>query len=247
MPSTPVPGPRNPPEPQALPRRSDPWTDLALTLPIFVVYHLGVIFLPFRNAADPVTSELRALAKHSLPAYAALTLAIGVGLVGVLFAFGRRSALDPKRFALVGLEGALYAALMRLAGAYVVGSLRLAHAGADAGDDGGVLGSVMMALGAGFYEEVTFRVGIFGIGAALIRRVFGGALAWIGVVVWAVIEAGAFAAWHYTGALGDTWDMGSFVFRMVCGLVLTAIFALRGFAPAVWTHALYDVWVMIFE
>lgn len=33
---------------------------------------------------------------------------------------------------------------------------------------------------------------------------------------------------------------------MTCGLVLTAIYAFRGFAPAVWTHALYDVWVMVF-
>jgi hypothetical protein len=232
-----------PPEARALPRGSDPWTDLALTLPIFVVYHLGVIFLPFRNAADPVTSQLRALARHSMPAYAALTLAIGVVLAGALFAFGRRSALEPKRFALVAIEGALYAALMRLAGAYVVGSLRLA----PGGEEQGALGSGVMALGAGFYEEVTFRVGIFGIGAAVIRGLFKGPLAWLCVAVWAVAEAGAFAAWHYTGALGDPWDAGSFVFRMVCGLVLTAIFALRGFAPAVWTHALYDVWVMIFE
>jgi hypothetical protein len=24
-----------------------------------------------------------------------------------------------------------------------------------------------------------------------------------------------------------------------------AIYAFRGFAPAVWTHALYDVWVLV--
>src|SRR5438552_1758732 len=124
-------------------RRSDPWTDLALTLPIFVVYHLGVIFLPVRNAADPVTSELRALAKHSLPSYAALTLAIGAAFVAVLWTMGRKQALEPKRFLLVGLEGALYAVLMRLAGSYVVGSLRLAGGGAE----GGVFSSMVMALG----------------------------------------------------------------------------------------------------
>lgn len=232
----------DPPE-GALPRRSDPWTNLALTLPIFVVYHLGVIFLPFRNAADPVTSELRALAKHSMPAYAALTLAIGVAFAVALFAFGRKSALEPRRFLLVGIEGAVYAAVIRLAGAYVVGSLRLA----PAGDDGGALGSVVMALGAGFYEEIAFRVGLFGIGAAVIRRLFGRTTAFFGVLAWAAVEAAAFSAWHYTGDLGDHWDAASFVFRMVCGLVLTAIFALRGFAPAVWAHALYDVWVMLFE
>jgi membrane protease YdiL (CAAX protease family) len=229
----------------SLARKSDAWTDLALTLPIFVAYHLGVIFLPFRNAADPVTTELRALAKHSLPAYAALTLAIGVVFVAVLLTVGRRQVLDPQRFVLVGLEGALYAALMRAAGSYVVGSLRLA---AGAGE-GSVFSSVVMALGAGFYEEVAFRVVIFGAGAAVLRRLFGlrGFAAFAVTAVWGVGESLAFSAWHYTGSLGEGWDPSSFVFRAVCGLVLTAIFSFRGFAPAVWTHALYDVWVMVFE
>ncbi len=233
------------PEPGAVARRSDPLTDLALTLPIFVAYHLGVVFLPFRNAADPVTSRLHALSKHSLPAYAALTLAAGVVFVAVLWSAGRRQALDPRRFALVGLEGALYAALMRFAGGYVVGSLRLLPA---AGENG-VFGSVVMALGAGFYEEIAFRVILFGAGAAFLRKVLGlqGIAAFVVTVVWGVAEAVAFSAWHYTGQLGDEVQASSFVFRAVCGLVLTAIFALRGFAPAVWTHALYDVWVMVFE
>jgi hypothetical protein len=230
-----------------LARKSDPWTDLALTLPIFVVYHLGVIFLSVRNAADPVTAELRALAKHSLPAYAALTLAIGAAFVAVLWTAGRRQALDPKRFALIGLEGALYAFLMRFAGGYVVGSLRLAAAAGA--DDGGVFSSVVMALGAGFYEEVAFRVTIFGAGAAILRRLFGlqGLKAAMITLLWGVGEALAFSYWHYTGSLGDKFELSSFVFRAVCGLVLTAIFAFRGFAPAVWTHVLYDVWVMVFE
>ena len=38
---------------------SGPLTDLALTLPIFLAYHLGVVFLPVRNAADMVTSRQR--------------------------------------------------------------------------------------------------------------------------------------------------------------------------------------------
>ena len=232
-------------EADPLARKSDAWTDLALTLPVFLAYHLGVIFLPFRNAADPVTTELRALAKHSLPAYAALTLAIGGVFVAVLLTAGRRQALDPKRFVLIGLEGALYAALMRAASSYVVGSLRLA---AGAGE-GGVFSSVVMALGAGFYEEVAFRVGIFGAGAAILRRLFGlrGFTAFAVTAVWGMGESLAFSAWHYTGSLGDRWEPSSFVFRAVCGLVLTAIFSFRGFAPAVWTHALYDVWVMVFE
>src|SRR6185295_19383550 len=96
-------------------------TDLGLTLPIFVLYHLGVVFLPIRNAADPVTSELKELARHSLPMYGAFTLAIGVIFVGVLWALGQRRSLDAGRFFWIALEGTLYAVLMRFASSYVVG------------------------------------------------------------------------------------------------------------------------------
>ena len=222
-------------------QKSDAWTDLGLTLPVFIAYHLGVVFLPVRNAADLVTSELRGLAKHSLPMYATLTLALGALFVIALSTLGQKKALAPSRFIFIALEGTLYAVLMRAASSYVVGSLRLAGAGGD-----GAFGSVVMALGAGFYEEIAFRVGVFGVGALVLRQLFrkggkGGAI----TVVWALCESCAFSGWHYVGTMGESFDLQSFAFRAVCGLFLTVIFAFRGFAPAVWTHAIYDVWVMV--
>jgi hypothetical protein len=231
-------------EAQELAKKSDAWTDLALTLPIFLVYHLGVVWLPVRNAADPVTAELRALANQSLPLYAGLTLAVGLAFIVVLATLGRREALSGRRFALIAVEGALYAFLMRFAGAYVVGSLRLGPP--VPAENFTAFSGLIMSLGAGFYEEIAFRVGLFGLGALLIKATFGKGMKGLTLVFgWAVIAASVFAGWHYVGALGDPWSVQTFVFRAVCGLVLTAIFAFRGFAPAVWTHALYDVWVMV--
>src|SRR5215510_11406017 len=89
------------------PKKSDAWTDLALTLPIFIAYHLGVVFLPVRNAADPVTTELRALAKHSILLYAGLTLGIGVAFVMVLAVLGKREAIQKRQFFFIAMEGAL--------------------------------------------------------------------------------------------------------------------------------------------
>ncbi|WP_437991378.1 CPBP family glutamic-type intramembrane protease [Sorangium sp. So ce145] len=222
--------------------KSDALTDLALTMPIFVLYHLGVAFLPIRNAADPVTAELRALAKHSLPLYAGLTVAVGAAFVLVLSILGRGHALQTKRFALLAVEGALYAILMRFAGAYVVGSLRLGPPAAS----NDIFTGVVMSLGAGFYEEIAFRVGLYGLGALGIKFFFGRGVQGVVLMVgWAVVAAAVFSGWHYVGSLGDPWNLPSFVFRMVCGLVLTAIYVFRGFAPAVWTHALYDVWVLV--
>jgi Type II CAAX prenyl endopeptidase Rce1-like len=227
--------------PELASRKSDAWTDLGLTLPIFVAYHLGVAFLPVRNAADPVTLELRALASHNILLYAGLTLGIGVAFVVVLAVVGKREVIEKKKFLFIAVEGALYAFLMRMIGAYVVGSLRLGPPGG-----GGVFTSVVMSLGAGFYEEIAFRVGLFGVGAFAIKRLFGkGPRTAAMIVGWAVLSAMVFSGWHYVGPMSDSFKLQTFVFRAVCGLVLTAIYGFRGFAPAVWTHALYDVWVMV--
>lgn len=229
---------------------SDAWSDLALTLPLFLAYHLGVVFLPVRNAADVVTRELVQLANDDLLAYSGLTLAIGVVFVGVLVVLGRRQELRWHRFVWVASEGIIYAVAMRFAAAYVVGKLRLVagDGGATAEAPLGPLAGLVLAVGAGFYEEIAFRVVLFGLGSKVLRLFaepiapVPGQLLTLG---WAVLAAAGFSAWHYLGPLGDPFELRSFVFRFTCGLAFTVIYAFRGFAPAVWTHAVYDIWVLV--
>jgi hypothetical protein len=237
------------PNPEAAPR-SDAWSDLALTLPLFVAYHLGVVFLPVQNAADIVTRELVTLAENNLMAYGGLTLAIGIVFVAVLSVLGRHQELRWQRFFWIASEGILYAVAMRLVAGYVVGKLKLAGAGVPAvvSEPPGVFGGLVLSIGAGFYEEIAFRVLLFGLGAQVLRLfaepipVVQARLLTLG---WAVVAAGLFSGWHYLGALGDPFELKSFVFRWVCGLVFTVIYAFRGFAPVVWTHVIYDVWVLV--
>ena len=223
---------------------SGPWADLALTLPVFVAYHLGVVFLPVRNAADVVTRELTHMADNNLLAYAGLTIGIGAAFVGILMTLGRAHTLRASRFVFVGIEGVLYAIAMRLAGQYVVTKLALMTGAPTEG----VFSSLVMSLGAGFYEEIAFRVILFGLGLRLLVGLTGAlspfkrALVAIG---WAVTTALVFSAWHYVGDLGEPFELRGFVFRSVCGLAFTAIYGFRGFAPAVWTHVLYDAWVLV--
>lgn len=248
--------------------RSGPWTDLALTLPVFAGYHLGVVFLPVRNAADLVTSELQALVEYDLWAYLLVTLLIGAAYVTPLYLLGRGKHLDSKRFAWMGTEGIVYAIGMRLVAGYavmhllavatasggVVGLMNAAPAlsspVAQAGsalDVGSRLTGAVMSLGAGFYEELVFRVGVYGVGVALLVFLFNVTSAASKLLVrlgWALAAACVFSGWHYVGALSDDFDLTTFTFRAVCGLVFTLIYHLRGFAPAVWTHALYDLWVL---
>ena len=224
---------------------SGPWADLALTLPLFIGYHLGVVFLPVRNAADIVTRELTELAQNSLATYLGLTLGIGLVFAGVLIMLGRGHTMRASRFAFVAVEGIAYAIAMRLAGQYVVSKLALMAAPAPEGQ----FSSIVMSLGAGFYEEIAFRVGLFGLGLRALFSLLGPMPRLKRMLVssgWAVLGALIFSGWHYMGEYGETFEWRSFVFRAVCGFAFTVIYAFRGFAPAVWTHTIYDAWVLVF-
>ncbi len=241
-----------PQRPEALSAKPGPWVELALTLPVFLGYHLGVVFLDVRNASDLVTGQLLAIAHGDKLLYLGMTAAIGVALFGVFAVLGRGTALSWRKLVQIMVEGAVYAIAMTAATSWVVHKLPLGPRGID-----GPAAGLVMSLGAGFYEELAFRVLLFGLGAKLLVAVFarqrvtmvGAApvpsLRAIGVMgVWALACAGIFSAIHYVGALGDSFDMHSFVARAVLGLALTLVYATRGFAAAVWTHALYDAWVL---
>ncbi len=236
------------PDQPVLPR-SSAWTDLGLTLPIFIAYHLGVVFLPVRNAADVVTQELVALAHHDRLAYAALTVGMGALFVAVLLVLGRGQRLRWQSFVGLLLEGVVYAVAMRLVASSVVGRLFLGAASEAAALLEDRFTGLVMSLGAGLYEEIAFRVLLFGVGLKSLRvllRPKSRLERFSLPVVWALISALVFSGWHHVGALGDAIDLRVFVFRTVCALVFTVIYAARGFAPAVWTHVVYDVWVLVF-
>src|SRR5580658_1553028 len=223
--------------------------ELVLTLPIVLAYQLGVVFLGVRNATDVVTSRLLALVHGDLLEYMGLTGAIGLTAIVLFAAINRGQALRAGKLLQIALEGAGYAAAMSLGTSWIVGKL---FAGPRPRLEGGPLPGLVMSLGAGFYEELAFRVVLFGLGAKLLVWLFAkprvgapGAAKGLAVVGWtcgwAVASAAVFSGMHYVGALGDAFDIRSFVARAVLGLALTLVFASRGFAAAVWTHALYDI------
>jgi len=213
--------------------------DIVLTAPVFVVYHLGVVFLDVRNGFDPITDALLSVLSRSMLAYTGITLVVAVALALAIRVLGFTREFKPKRMALRLLEATGYALLMAIV------ARNVASHTLGAPPTPNPLAAVVLSFGAGFYEEIAFRVVLFGAGAFLISRMFKGWRA-VGLELgWAVLAAAAFSAVHYIGALSDPFRLGSFVFRLTCGLVLTAIYRLRGFAAAVWTHAIYDVAVML--
>lgn len=100
---------------------------------------------------------------------------------------------------------------------------------------------VLTFVGAGIYEEVLFRLGLFG-GLVLLLRVV--RIPW--PAAWALAACAAalaFAAAHHVGPYGEPMRADYFLFRAVAGLYFTLLFVARGFGIAVGAHAGYDVLV----
>ena len=102
----------------------------------------------------------------------------------------------------------------------------------------------MVALGAGIFEELLFRVVLVTLLLRFAKVAFGfgdRAASVVAIIGSAVI----FSAFHYVGPYGDTPTIASFLFRAVGGLIFSAIYVLRGFGIVAWTHALYDVGILL--
>ena len=56
-----------------------------------------------------------------------------------------------------------------------------------------------------------------------------------------VVSSLIFSAFHYVGALGDTFTVASFTFRAIAGVVFSVLYVTRGLGITAWTHALYDL------
>lgn len=245
-------------DPASLAAKPAPWVEVGLTLPIFLFYHLGVIFLGIQNATDFLTRGLLRAADGDTARYLGLTGAIAAVFAAVFAIAGRGQGFAPRKFLQIAVEGVLYAIMMRIAAGYLVTRV---FAGPPAIAESSRFSGMIMALGAGFYEELAFRAILFGLGLKVIVWLFTrekvkllGARSFritvrsaVITVIYGLLCAALFSGMHYIGELSDAFDMKSFLFRFFLGVSLTLIYATRGFAAAVWTHALYDVWVLVLK
>jgi hypothetical protein len=220
-------------------RRHDPLTSLVLTVPVFLVYHLGILLVSRRNGVDWVSELTLELLDRSVGAYVAVTLAYAAGLLVAGLWLRGRAQVHPSALGPVLLESLVWGLLLMLTVGWATQSIFATQVGPP---PMGPLTKVVMAAGAGFHEELVFRVGLFAGGSHLLRL-------WTRLrapTILAVAAIGSsllFAAVHYAGPLGDPFGLPSFTFRFLAGLFLTAVYRFRGFAVAVYSHTLYDLLV----
>jgi membrane protease YdiL (CAAX protease family) len=98
----------------------------------------------------------------------------------------------------------------------------------------------VLAIGAGIYEELVFRL----IGFALVSFVLHDLLRWPdsrATVATVLITAVAFSAYHYLGQ--EAFSASTFIFRMTAGIFFGWLYLSRGFGITAGSHAAYDVFV----
>lgn len=224
-----------------------PWACLVFLLPLLIVYEGGVLAFggtdpnALRNGADV---WLRwGLERYGLgQMWVAPLLVVAVLLVRSAAGWASRPGeMIPTVFGMA-LESVVFAVVLWAVARNFEPLMReTGLVTANVQFQSPAAGQLVTYVGAGIYEEVLFRLGLFSVACFLLRTVFLPRAAALPLAAFGA--AVTFAAAHHFGPSGEEVVAAKFLFRVAAGLFFTALYVTRGFGIAVGAHAGYDVLV----
>jgi len=232
-----------------------PRYSLLFALPLLIIYQVLAALAPpapggmaVRNGADIILESVFVWLAGAWGPRLFMLCLIGVGAWLIARDVRANRNLSPTVLGGMLLESICLALMFGL----VVGSLTAALLGyppppmvvAFTAQRLGRWTMLMLSIGAGIYEELLFRVVLVGLLAWGATKLLGLRPLVAGVAA-TVLGALIFSAFHYIGPFGDRFDIYSFVFRTIAGLFFSGLYLLRGFGITAWTHALYDVFLLL--
>ncbi len=219
-------------------------------LPLILLYELGIWLInagqlsQIRIGADILIKRLlQFVGIDGTLWFSLVVLAVGGGIYW--YERTQKIPMRPRYFLFMLMESSAYGVVIgMIIASFVASVFSLTWPPALQTTEGsGITQGLVLSLGAGFYEELFFRLILV---TALVWLIslfkIEGRLRY---AVAAVIGALIFSAVHYIGELGDAFTIASFTFRFLMGLALNGLFLWRGFGIAAMTHALYDIFVTI--
>ncbi|MDQ7053005.1 MAG: CPBP family glutamic-type intramembrane protease [candidate division KSB1 bacterium] len=209
--------------------------------PLILFYELFIVNFngtAIRNAAEKLIKD--ALAQTGLIFLWQLALVyLAITLVIVFYSMHKKQFQFPRPAYWGGLviESLFYATFFGVGTRYLTQIVLSLQAAADYGEPA-IFHEILLAIAAGVYEEILFRLILLGSILFIFRKI------WptkpiIHAAVASAIAASIFAIFHYPGIVAVTWD--SFMFRLIAGWLLGLLFIYRGLAVTVYTHAFYDI------
>ena len=233
-----------------------PRYSLLFALPLLIIYEILALLVPpgpggvdVRNGADILLQAVFVWLAGAWGPRLFMLCLIGVGA----WLIAKDIRAHPGRLSAAVLSGMLVESLvLSLIFGIVVSGLTIALLGAPpprlalglAQMQLGRGTMLMLSIGAGLYEELLFRVVLVGLLAWGAQKLLGWRPLVAGIAA-TVLGALIFSAFHYIGPFGDRLDVYSFVFRTIAGLFFSALYLTRGFGVTAWTHALYDVFLLL--
>lgn len=229
-------------------------------LPMLFVYEVALVST---GTLERSTSELvlfRLFALFGRHADLARRLALSATAVWALaYCLKRHWALGPAlvRIVVEGVVGAIVIGPLLIGAIHLLGdSLPRLSLGGDPSRPP-ALTQAAFVFGAGAYEELVFRVGLysaaywatlrvldfFGAGAALAR----GAAELVGLLgsslLFSAFHLTLFVAWLGPG--GERFDAAVFTYRALAGILLGLLYRWRGPGVAAWTHGLFNLALLL--
>ena len=216
-----------------------PLESLVFVLPLILFYEIGSLYLQPSLAAD---RQGRVVAFQLLRTFFELFgptgrwmpgLAVLAILLGVQIASKRPWRIRP--LAVLGLYGeAVLWSLPLLAAA------RMIILAAETETSRSLWAELILSVGAGVYEESVFRLILICllvmVGSDLLRFPPGRT-----TMAAVLIAAALFAAHHHPPVGSEPFETLRFIFRLLAGTYLGAVFVYRGYAAAAGAHVAYNV------
>jgi hypothetical protein len=219
-----------------------PYYSLVFAIPLLIAYEGFALFLNhsdlygIRNSADVFLKLfLTYVGIHGFFGFGA-AMVVALLLLRFVARAPRFAPMRPHVFLLMLVESVVYSLVFgSIVGAathvLLAQTLSLSRSA-----------QVLVSLGAGIYEEFVFRVLLLAALVFFLHRLLrlGTSLAY-GIA--AMLGAALFSAFHYVGPYGDPFQLPSFLFRFIAGLLLTGLYVARGYGVTAYTHSLYDLWI----
>ena len=226
-----------------------PVYQLIALLPLLVLYEIAAIVINFdmpfqvRNGADIYLKlALRALGIRSVFGFVLwAVLLVSLLIIVSLRRYGR--PLKAHYFAALLVESVVWSVVIGIASARITGIVIGSNPFLAAGPTGSLAERLMVGIGAGVYEEIVFRALMISILLSLFRlfRFRESRASVFAVAVSAIL----FSAFHHVGEFGEIFRMHVFMYRVVAGVILSAIYTTRGLGVSAWSHAIYDVLIAV--
>ena len=108
-----------------------------------------------------------------------------------------------------------------------------------------VMEGIYLSIGAGIWEELLFRyIMISSLLFIFNKMMYDFSL--ISYILIIAFSSALFSYYHFIGIPSELINFSIFIYRFIAGTILSVIFIFRGLGIAVYTHAFYDLYLVIF-